>query len=143
MLVLHLRPVHDDAIRTHGQGAYPDECCGLLLGRDEGETRRVEALVPASNDREQTARHNRFVISPEAFLAADKAARQQGLDVLGFYHSHPNAPARPSSYDLEHAWPVYSYLIVEVRDGRAVQMTSWVLHDDRSTFDPQPLKLGE
>jgi proteasome lid subunit RPN8/RPN11 len=112
------------------------------LGRDGSGARQIQLVQPAINDREQPARHNRFVISPEAFIRADKMARQHGWDVLGFYHSHPDAPARPSQYDLEHAWPVYSYVIVSVRAGRYEKMASWVLRDDRSGFDEQIVNIA-
>lgn len=139
---LHITRDHDTAIREHAQRIYPHECCGFLLGRVVENVRRVEQVEPALNDRGEEEKHNRFTISPEAYLAAEKAARKAGLDVLGFYHSHPDAPARPSAYDLEHAWPWYSYVIVAVRQGSAEQMTSWVLEDDRSKFNEQAVEVG-
>lgn len=139
---LYIAPDHDAAIRAHAQRIYPHECCGFLLGRLAEGVRRVEQVEPALNDRGEEERHNRFTISPEAYLAAEKAARAAGLDVLGFYHSHPDAPARPSAYDLEHAWPWYSYMIVAVRAGAAERMTSWVLQDDRSRFNEQAVEIG-
>ena len=141
MLHLELESRHDQAVRQQGQDAFPNECCGFLLGRDRNGVRRIVSVVPAINDRSPQQQYNRFSITPEAYMEADKAARQQELELLGFYHSHPNAPARPSQYDLDHAWPVYSYLIVSVRDGNAREMTSWVLRDDRSTFDQQSITI--
>ena len=76
-------------------------------------------------------------------MKAERSARKQGLKLLGFYHSHPNAPARPSAYDLEHAWPWYSYVIVSIRDGQDEQMTSWVLQDDRSQFDAEEVVVAK
>jgi proteasome lid subunit RPN8/RPN11 len=143
MLQLHIQPDHDRAIRDHGRRAFPHECCGFLLGRDGDGGRIIDRVIPATNSRGEEELHNRFTITPEAFMAADKAARAAKLDVLGFYHSHPNAPARPSAYDLDHAWPVYSYIIVSVRDGEPREMTSWVLRDDRSGFDEQGIVIGE
>lgn len=139
---LHITHAHDTAMREHAERIYPHECCGFMLGRAGEGVRQVEQLQPALNDRGEEEKHNRFTISPEAFLAAEKAARKAGLDVLGFYHSHPDAPARPSAYDLEHAWPWYSYVIVAVRAGTAEQMTSWVLEDDRSKFNEQAVETG-
>ena len=139
MLQLQLEREHDHAIRAHAQRAYPHECCGFLLGCDEGQARRIVRVVEAQNDRGESQQHNRFTITPEAFMRADKAARAERLDVLGFYHSHPNAPARPSAYDLEHAWPVYSYIILAVADGEPAEMTCWLLRDDRGGFDEQPI----
>jgi len=143
MLPLELQPGHDQAIRQHGQGALPNECCGFLLGHDQNGVRRIVSVVPAINERIPQQQHNRFSITPEAYMKADKAAREQKLELLGFYHSHPNAPARPSQYDLDHAWPVYSYLIVSVRDGNAREMTSWVLRDDRSEFEKQSIMIAQ
>ena len=142
MQPIHLTTEHDLAIREHGQRAYPYECCGFMLGSIEEGVRRVERVEPALNARGEEERHNRFTISPEAYLAAEKAARAADLEVLGFYHSHPDAPARPSAYDLEHAWPWYSYVIVAVREGTAEQMTSWQLEDDRSKFNEQAVQVG-
>lgn len=141
MARVELTSQHDETIRRHGQETFPHECCGFLLGRDEGELRRIVTVMPATNSRGERELHNRFTITPEAFLQADKAARANGLDVVGFYHSHPNAPARPSQYDLEHAWPVYSYVIVSVREGEPKEMTSWQLREDRSAFDEEPIGL--
>ena len=142
MIRLQLRPDHERAIRSHGRRAYPHECCGFLLGRDEDDVRQIVNAIPATNDRGEEELHNRFTISPEAFMHADRAARSAELDILGFYHSHPNAPAKPSPYDLEHAWPVYSYIIVSVEDGEPKEMTSWVLETDRSKFNQQEIAIG-
>ena len=140
-MTLVLLAEHDRAIRTHGQEAFPQECCGLLLGRPDGVGRTVVRLVAEENAREPAQRHNRFSISPEAYMRGDREARREGLDIVGFYHSHPGAPARPSAYDLDHAWPWYSYIIVSIRDGRALELTSWVLKDDRSRFEQQELRI--
>ena len=142
MLSLQLNTNDEQAIRAHGQRAFPQECCGFLLGRDDVDVRRIVRVVPAVNDRGEEEKHNRFTISPEAFLHADRAARSTQLDILGFYHSHPNSPAKPSLYDLEHAWPVYSYIIVSVSDGDPAEMTCWVLDNDRSKFNRQKLTIG-
>jgi proteasome lid subunit RPN8/RPN11 len=132
----------DQEIRAEGARAFPHECCGFLLGRLDGERKLVRRLAPADNERESEARRNRFLITPEAYRAADRIARESGLDILGFYHSHPNAPALPSAYDLDHAWPWYSYVIVSVGGEGARQMTSWVLREDRSRFSAEPLEIA-
>ena len=142
MQPIELQPEHDLAIREHGRRAFPHECCGFLVGRNEGGAGRVFDVMPAVNSRGQEELHNRFTITPQAFITADKAARTKNLDIIGFYHSHPNAPARPSQYDLEHAWPVYAYVIVAVTDGAPAAMTSWVLREDRSQFDEQPIVMA-
>lgn len=143
MKELRLEARHDRAIREQGQSTFPHECCGLMLGHADGEVRRVVALMPADNERPDEEQRNRFTIPPQMFLKAERQARKEGMDLLGFYHSHPNAPARPSAYDLEHAWPWYSYVIVSVRDGRAEEMTSWILEDDRSEFTEETIVVTD
>ena len=99
-------------IRDHGRETYPHECCGFLVGR-AGE---VVELLRASNAREDSP-SNRYVIPPIEFVRAQRDADARGLDIVGFYHSHPDHPARPSAFDREHAWPGYAYLIVAVAHG--------------------------
>lgn len=132
---------HALAIRLHGQADYPHECCGLLLGAfDTQGDRSVRQVLPISNAREQSAQHNRFLITPQDLLRGERHARAANLDVIGFYHSHPDCPAVPSQFDLDHAWPVYSYLILSVTAARAAELRSWQLRADRSQFDPEPLQ---
>ncbi len=132
---------HDQqkAIRQHGEETFPHECCGFMLGKANGAAKSVGELLRADNDREDGARHNRFLITPDAYMRGEKAARAKGLDIIGFYHSHPNAPARPSQYDLDHAWPFYSYVIVSILDKKSDAMTSWVMKEDRSAFDEEAI----
>ncbi len=129
------------AIAQDADAAYPNECCGFLLGRANGEERFVEATVPARNDFERDERFHRFLITPRAYLDGEKVARERGLDIVGFYHSHPDAPARPSPYDLDHAWPWYSYVIVGISATGPGEATSWVLNDDRSQFLSEALAI--
>jgi proteasome lid subunit RPN8/RPN11 len=129
-----------ETIRRHAEAAYPEECCGFLLGRAGGGATFVERVAAADNER-QDSRRNRFLIHPEAVLAAHKEARAAGLDVVGYYHSHPDHPAQPSEFDREHAWPGLSYLIVSVRDGRMAEGRSWRLADDRERFAEE--KIGQ
>jgi len=112
-----------------------------MLGHDNDDTRLIEKVMAATNIRGDEELHNRFTISPEAFMQADKIARAEKLDILGFYHSHPNAPAKPSQYDLDHAWPVYSYVIVSVQEGEPADMTSWLMENDRSRFNQQEIMI--
>jgi proteasome lid subunit RPN8/RPN11 len=130
-------------IRRHGESDYPHECCGLLIGafQPSGEKAVVE-IYPIGNAREEAAKRNRFLIAPDDLMRGEKHARAKGLDVVGFYHSHPDHPAVPSAFDLEHAWPVYSYVIVSVRSGRAEELLSWELRADRSRFDVEDLSKG-
>lgn len=114
--------------------AYPDECCGALFGRILDGVKIISEIFPLTNAREPGARRHRFVIEPDEVMKAERAAAKKGLAVLGFYHSHPDHPAQPSDYDREHALPVWSYPIVSVASGRAMEITSWILSDDRENF---------
>lgn len=141
-MALQLAAAHLAAIRRHGESDYPHECCGLLLGRFAGERRIVDDVHPMRNAN-TTSPENRFDFDPKEHLAAQRQARERGLEVVGFYHSHPNHPARPSQYDLEHAaWPGYSYLIVRIQQGRAQEANSYELAEDRSHFLQEPLDAG-
>ncbi len=122
-------------IRQHASETYPHECCGALLGR--GET-VVEAYALPNTTEEGPRR--RFLVRPDDYRAAERRAGGQALDLLGFYHSHPDHPARPSQYDLNHAWPVFSYVIVAVEAGSSADVRSWILREDRSAFDEQPIE---
>ena len=128
-----------EGIREHGKKAYPNECCGVLLGRIEDSRKSVVELRPMEIRREDSPR-NRYLISSRDLLEAEKAARARGLDIVGVYHSHPDHPARPSEFDREHAFPWYSYIIVSVRGGEPLDLTSWTLRDDRSAFDAEDLR---
>jgi len=128
------------AIRRHAEAAYPEECCGFLLGTGDG-ARRVRDVLPAANVREEGARRHRFLIPPEAYLRGEENARSRGLEIVGFYHSHPDAPGEPSEYDRLHAWPWFSYLILEVRGGKVVGANGWRLSDDRRRFEAERLEV--
>ena len=125
-------------IREYGAKDYPNETCGALLGVDGAGSREVRSLFPLVNRRDDSPR-NRFSVTPEDFRAAERAAAAQGLELIGWYHSHPDHPARPSEFDREHAWPWYSYIIVAVAGGDPREMTSWRLADDRSHFLPEEI----
>jgi proteasome lid subunit RPN8/RPN11 len=131
-----------DEIRRHGEEGYPHEVCGLLLGR-AGDERTVAETFRLENERVES-RENRFSVSGASMFRAERHAATSGLDVVGYYHSHPNAPARPSGYDLDHAtWPGISYPIVSVVDGAAVDLKSWTLDDDRTRFEEEPIVQEE
>ena len=143
-------------IRRHGERDYPNECCGMLLGQDDGERKRVQEVVALKNlrtDREVSAKYlplkqpgreserNRYLIDPQDQIKVEKDARARGLEVVGYYHSHPDHPAQPSDYDREHAWPWYSYIIVSIERGEPKDVTCWVLSEDRSRFEPERVEV--
>ena len=136
-LPLVLPPALRRQIEAEGSAAYPNECCGILVGRDVDGRRLVERLVEGRNVFEANEQYHRFSIDPRQQMKAERDAEAEGKVVLGFYHSHPDHPARPSEYDREHAWPFYSYVIVAIAKGKPADMTSWVLDADTSQFARQ------
>ena len=138
---IHLTAKQKRSIEAHGEDTFPNECCGFLLGTVCDHTKQVASLLQVDNAREGEAQHNRFLISPQDFMRAEKEARKAGIDVIGIYHSHPDDSARPSQYDRDHAWPWYSYLIVSIMNQQADHMYSWVLKEDRSAFDQEDIVL--
>jgi proteasome lid subunit RPN8/RPN11 len=127
-----------DEIRREGELAYPAECCGVLAGRP-GEAKEVVKLVPVTNRR--TDDPHRYLIAPDDLRSIEADLRATGLEVLGCYHSHPDHPAAPSAFDTAQAWPWYSYIIVRVDGGRAADLTSWVLEDDRSGMSSESVDV--
>jgi proteasome lid subunit RPN8/RPN11 len=131
-----------NAIATHSERDYPHECCGLLLGNFAGGgIKAITEIYPISNAREEAAKRNRFLIRPEELLRGETYAKKSKLDVVGFYHSHPDHPAVPSGYDLEHAWPLYSYIVVAVSAGMAGDLRSWEMEPDRSKFTEEEISV--
>ena len=130
---LQLTGDHVQVIRRHGEETYPHECCGAMLGRSESAGKSVSRTLPIENARTDSA-HNRFLVTDQDYVRVERQAAEEGLALLGFYHSHPDHSARPSQYDLDHAMPWFSYVIVAVANGEPGEMTSWVLAEDRSEF---------
>ena len=124
----------NQAIRRHGQETYPHECCGALVGTTAGAESIVADVVPLPNTTEEGPRR-RFLVRASDYRLAERRAAEMGGELLGFYHSHPDHPARPSQYDLDHAWPTFAYVIVSVMAGLSAAMTVWFLKDDRSNFE--------
>ena len=120
-------------IHAHGEQAYPEEGAGFLLGEENG-VRDVQTIFPLTNSREDSARHNRYLITPEDYLKAELEADKLGLSLLGVFHSHPDHPNRPSEFDREWAQPFFSYIITSVQSGKAIESRSWRLLEDRSQF---------
>jgi proteasome lid subunit RPN8/RPN11 len=128
------------AIREHGRDSYGDEACGVMFGKNQASSKEVMSLLPLENSREGE-RHRRFLITPRDYQRAEAEASARGLELLGFYHSHPDHPAYPSTYDLEHAWPFFSYVIVSVRRGEPNGVRSFVMEEDRSGFSEEELRV--
>ena len=135
-----LQEMHSHAIST-----YPEECCGLLLGKFEGNLTRkmVNRSKRMENVFEKQERYHRYTIDPLKYMDVENEALSSGDDVVGIYHSHPNAPAKPSLFDMNHAWPSLSYIVVEVRDSKAVDTKSWVLKEDRTEFFNEEMEIQD
>ena len=118
-----------EAIRNHGVETYPNECCGALIGSDGVVTR----VAPLPNTTEEGARR-RFLVRPSDYTLVEQEAARVAQELLGFYHSHPDHPARPSQYDLDHAFPFFWYVIFSIQQAKPDLMTVWRLADDRSQF---------
>jgi len=134
---VEITPEQDQAIRQHSETGFPNEICGVLLGREQDGHKTVAELLPIVNQFESDEQYHRFLITPTDMLRAERLARSQGVSVVGFYHSHPEAEAIASAYDRDHAWPWYSYIIVSVKARAAHELRSWTLRDDRSAFDEE------
>lgn len=129
-----------EEIRTHGAAAYPAECCGALAGRVATDgVKEVVRLAPAVNRR--TDDPHRYLIAPDDLRRLERQLKAEGLDIVGYYHSHPDHPAVPSAFDADHAWPWYSYLIVRVDRGRGADIASWTLDDDGPRMHPESLEV--
>src|SRR5260370_34879517 len=141
--MIALAEQHLAEVRQHGERDYPYECCGLLIGHFANGRKVVLETYPISNAREEEAKRNRFLIQPEELLEGERYAREKGMDVIGFYHSHPDCPAVPSQYDLDYAWPTYSYIIVSVNNERAEDLLSWEMEVDRSRFNTEEIAMSD
>lgn len=132
------------AITAHAERDYPHECGGLLLGHFDAESgKTVTETLPMANAAAIETQHDRILIEPREVMRAERYARERGVDVIGYYHSHPDDEAVPSQFDLDHALPVWSYIIVSVRDAKAVDLRSWEMENDRSKFNKEEIIKGE
>jgi proteasome lid subunit RPN8/RPN11 len=132
-----------ERIHVHGEKAYPEEGAGLMLGEIDHDRRRVVEIVILPNAREDEARHNRYLLSPEDYLKGEEQANRLGLDVLGVFHSHPDHPNQPSEFDRQWAWPNFSYLITSVMVGKARESRSWRLVEGRQNFIEEEIEIVE
>jgi proteasome lid subunit RPN8/RPN11 len=136
-MVVLPKPFYEQ-ICLHAEAAYPEECCGLLLGQTAGANQLVGDVWETENVAE-AKRHRRYCVPPEALLAADNHARKMGWEVLGVYHSHPDHPAEPSRFDRTRAIVQFQYLIVSVLNGQVADMKCWILQDWDDTFESEKL----
>ena len=128
-MAIKLANEHLDQIRKHGEKTYPYECCGFLMGSREGDTNIIAEVYAAENER-QDSQETRYLITPEQSKRADDYARSRGFGVIGYYHSHPDHPAAPSGYDLDHScWPGESYIIVAIEKGKSAALNSFTKPD--------------
>ncbi|MBC8505823.1 MAG: M67 family metallopeptidase [Anaerolineales bacterium] len=128
-------------IHSHGEQSYPEEGAGFLLGRADATSRVVTEILTLTNSREDSARHNRYLLTAQDMLRGENEAERLGLDVIGVFHSHPDHPNRPSEFDREWAMPWFSYIITSVHAGKAIESRSWRLVDDRSKFDEEEIQV--
>jgi proteasome lid subunit RPN8/RPN11 len=128
-----------EQIQQEGVAAYPNECCGLLVGTVA--PRVVERIVPMPNVFDPVERYHRFTIDPLTMARVDEEASKQGRAVIGFYHSHPDHPARPSEYDRAHVppWSFYSHVIVAIEKSKPAAMTCWIFNEQTEQFDEQSI----
>ena len=118
-------------IESNAERRYPNECCGIIFGKIEKEIKYAESIKEINNSFGEGEEYHRFLITAEAMMKSELYAREKGIDIVGFYHSHPNAEAVPSEYDREHALPIYSYPITSVVNGKVRITKSYELHDNK------------
>ena len=123
-----------EQMHSHAISTYPEECCGLILGKFDGFTKKVQRVKKMKNSFEPRERYHRYTIDPKEFLQAEKEADSFGEEIVGIYHSHPNAPPKPSEFDRNHAWPNLSYIVIEIREQKPLNTFGWILSEDRSEF---------
>ncbi len=138
--MIRLKSTDVEEIKEIAQKTYPHECCGVMVGSVENGVKTVSELVPAENQRTDSPA-NRYLITPDLLNELEKKLKGTDRAIVGFFHSHPDVPARPSTYDQDHAWPWYSYVIVSVNKGEAGEIHNWKLRDDRSAFDAEKMEL--
>ncbi len=142
--MLKLTTAHLQDLRRHGEDLYPEECCGILVGTFDGDTRRVESTLRCHNATTDSP-HTRYRIDPREVIRAQRDLRERGLEIVGFYHSHPDRPAQWSPTDLAEAhWIGCSYVITAIENGRATETNSFVLsgtREEEKTFIREELEL--
>jgi proteasome lid subunit RPN8/RPN11 len=130
-------------IHEHIKEGFPEECCGLMIGKFENnqKVKVVHYVRRAKNTFAEKEKYHRYTIDPREFITIETEAEQKGKEIVGIYHSHPNAAAMPSKFDLEHAWPTLSYLVIEIRNANPISNESFLLKQDRSEFVKETLQV--
>jgi proteasome lid subunit RPN8/RPN11 len=129
-------------VHSYGERFYPEEGAGLLLGEVSAERKQVKAALVLPNTREKAARNNRYLLSAQDYLQAEKEAERLKLEVVGVFHSHPDHPNQPSDFDRDWALPWFSYLITSVHNGKATESRAWTLSEDRTGFDEEEIVVS-
>ncbi len=129
-------------LTQHVEQTYPYEGGGWLIGRaDELGRKAVTEIRPIANQRARADQHNRILITDQLYREGEAYAEGKDLMLIGFFHSHPDHPARPSEFDREHALPWWSYLIISVEQGKSADVLSWELREDRSAFSAEDIVI--
>ena len=132
-----------EQIFDHGKAGYPSEVCGIIMGKYEDRTKIAQEVRPAGNLNTERA-HDRYEMDPKDILKAEREGPKNGMEIVGFYHTHPDHPDAPSEFDRERAWPSYSYIIVSVANGMDIKVRSWVINEETKKFEEEEIEiLGE
>ncbi|MBI5892233.1 MAG: M67 family metallopeptidase [Deltaproteobacteria bacterium] len=133
--MLHLSQKIYNEIISHAKKSYPCEGCGALVGKDK----KITKIYPLENINKERA-NDRYEINPKDLLRVEKEAKKDGFEVIGFFHSHPDHPDRPSDFDRQRAWPFYSYVIVAVQNGKDVSVKSWTFENEGEPFREEEIE---
>lgn len=133
----------EERVRNHGSSSYPEEACGMLIGPSPTAAEKVRRIsqVRSARNRRAEDREHRFLIPAEELREAERSIAGTGLEVVGFYHSHPDHPPEPSPFDRDHAWPWYAYLVLRVSEGRSMELNAFELHPEQRVFQPRGLRV--
>lgn len=148
--MIQLTNSHLQIIYTHAERAYPEECCGILLGAALGSDKQCKKVIATANawntqetpdlfTNQEASRNRRYTIAPLDLMQAQKEAREDSLNIIGIFHSHTDNLAIPSEFDHEYAWQEYSYIIVSVQKGKAIDVRSWCL-DETHQFQEEAIQ---
>lgn len=140
--MITLSKTHLSELHQHGIEAYPEECCGAMLGRMLTDSKQVVELVRIENQSTEN-KHRRFAVTAEDYKAIEDLAKEKKLSLLGFYHTHPDHPAQPSETDLKFAWPFFSYIILSVTKGKPDTLNSFVFDLDKNELIEEKVQVSE